>query len=49
MKGCKKISVAFKGVVDEDDELEKDLIAQKELIVSEVSVLETMGEKLTKK
>lgn len=49
VKGCKKISVAFKGVVDEDEELERDLINSKELIVSEVSVLETMGEKMTKK
>lgn len=25
VKGCKKISLAFKGVVDEDEELEKEL------------------------
>ena len=49
VKGCRKISVAFKGVVEEDEELEKDLTNQKELLVSEVSCLEIMGEKLTKK
>lgn len=49
MKGCRKISVAFKGVVEEDEELEKDLTNQKELLTSEVSCLEIMGEKLTKK
>ena len=26
IKGCKKITLAFKGVVDEDEELEKDLM-----------------------
>lgn len=25
VKGCRKISIAFKGVVEEDEELEKDL------------------------
>lgn len=49
VKGCRKISVAFKGVVEEDEELEKDLTNQKELLTSEVSCLEIMGEKLTKK
>ena len=49
VKGCRKISVAFKGVVEEDEELEKDLTNQKELLVSEVSCFEIMGEKLTKK
>lgn len=49
VKGCRKISVAFKGVVEEDEELEKDLTNMKELLVSEVSCLEIMGEKLTKK
>ena len=49
VKGCRKISVAFKGVVEEDEELERDLTNQKELLVSEVSCLEIMGEKLTKK
>ena len=49
VKGCKKISLAFKGVVDEDEELEKELANSKELILSEVSCLEIMGEKLTKK
>lgn len=37
VKGCKKISLAFKGVVEEDEDHEKDLILQKELIVSEIS------------
>ena len=45
VKGCRKISVAFKGVVEEDEELERDLTHQKELLVSEVSCLEIMGEK----
>lgn len=36
-------------MVDEDEDLERDLLNQKELIVSEISVLEIMGEKLTKK
>jgi len=49
VKGCRKIALAFKSVVEEDDELEKDLTAAKELLVSEVSCLEIMGEKLTKK
>lgn len=49
VKGCRKISVAFKGVVEEDEELERDLTNQKELLVSEVSCLELMGEKMTKK
>jgi len=49
VKGCKKISQAFKGVVDEDEEMEKDLMAQKELIISEISCQEIMVEKLTKK
>ena len=49
VKGCKKISLAFKGVVDEDEELEKELANSKELILSEVSCLEITGEKLTKK
>ena len=47
VKGCRKISVAFKGVVEEDEELEKDLMHQKELLLSEVSCLEIMGEKLS--
>ena len=25
VKGCRKISIAFKGVVEEDEELERDL------------------------
>lgn len=49
VKGCKKISLAFKGVVEEDEELEKELYNQKELILSEISLFETMGEKLTTK
>lgn len=49
IKGCKKITLAFKGVVDEDEELEKDLMNQKELLISEISCLEIMGEKLTRK
>jgi hypothetical protein len=36
-------------VVDEDEELEKDLMNQKELLISEISCLEIMGEKLTRK
>ena len=49
VKGCRKIALAFKSVVEEDDELERDLTVAKELLVSEVSCLEIMGEKLTKK
>jgi uncharacterized membrane protein YfhO len=49
VKGCKKISLAFKGVVEEDEDLEKELLIQKELIVSEISVGDIMGEKLTNK
>ena len=49
VKGCKKISLAFKGVVEEDEDLEKELLTQKELIVSEISVAEIMGEKLSNK
>ena len=49
IKGCKKITLAFKGVVDEDEELEKDLMNQIELLISEISCLEIMGEKLTRK
>ncbi len=49
VKGCKKISLAFKGVVEEDEELERDLLNQKELIVSEISCQEIMSEKLSKK
>jgi hypothetical protein len=49
VKGCKKISLAFKGVVDEDEDLERELVNGKELIISETSCLEIMGEKLTKK
>lgn len=44
VKGCKKISLAFKGVVEEDEDLEKELVNCKELIISEISLLETMGE-----
>jgi len=36
-------------VVEEDEDLEKELLCQKELIVSEISCLEIMSEKLTKK
>ena len=49
VKGCKKISLAFKGVVEEDEDLEKELIIQKELIISEISVAECMGDKLSNK
>lgn len=49
VKGCKKISIAFKGVVDEDEDLERELVNSKELIISETSCLEIMGEKLSKK
>ena len=49
VKGCKKISLAFKGVVEEDEDHEKDLLSQKELIVSEISCQEIMSEKLTSK
>ena len=49
VKGCKKISLAFKGVVEEDEDHEKDLLGQKELIVSEISCQEIMSEKLTSK
>ena len=49
MKGCKKISLAFKGAIEEDEEMEKDLINQKELVVSEVHTLEIMGDKMTYK
>jgi hypothetical protein len=49
VKGCKKISLAFKGAVEEDEELEKDLLNQKELILSEICLLEIMGDKLTVK
>lgn len=41
--------MAFKGVVEEDEELERDLTNQKELLISEVSCLEIMGENLTRK
>jgi len=47
VKGCKKISLAFKGAIEEDEELEKDLLSQKEIVLSEVCTLEIMGEKLT--
>ena len=33
--------------MEEDDELEKDLFHQKELILSEIGVMEIMGDKLT--
>ena len=36
-------------MVDEDEEMEKDLMAQKELIISEISCQEIMVGKLTKK
>lgn len=49
VKGCKKISLAFKGVVEEDEDLEKELLNQKELILSEIAVSEIMGDKLTNK
>jgi hypothetical protein len=35
--------------VEEDDDLKRDLMVTKELIVSEISCHEIMGEKLTKK
>jgi hypothetical protein len=41
--------LAFKGVVEEDEDLEKELLIQRELIVSEISVAEIMGEKLNSK
>ena len=47
VKQCKKISQSFKGAIEEDEDLEKDLNNQKELIVSEICVLEIMGDKLT--
>lgn len=47
VKQCKKISQAFKGAIEEDDELEKDLLNQKEIILSEICLLEIMGDKLT--
>ena len=47
VKGCKKISIAFKGAIEEDEELEKELISSKELMVSEICVLEIMADKLT--
>jgi hypothetical protein len=47
IKGCKKISQAFKGAVEEDEELEKDMLTQKDVIVSEICLLEIMGERLT--
>ena len=49
VKGCKKISLAFKGVVEEDEDLEKELVNSKELLLSEIGCLEIMGEKLSKK
>lgn len=49
MKGCKKISQAFKGVVEEDEEMENTLSTQKELIISEISCCEIMQEKLSSK
>jgi hypothetical protein len=49
IKGCKKISLAFKAVVEEDEDFEKELIINKELIVSEISVAEIMGDKLSNK
>lgn len=49
VKGCKKISLAFKGAIEEDEELEKELLNQKEIVLSEICVLEIMGDKLTTK
>ena len=49
VKGCKKISQAFKGVVEEDEEMENTLSTQKELIISEIACCEIMQEKLTSK
>lgn len=49
VKGCKKISLSFKGAIEEDEELEKDLLNQKEIVVSEICVLEIMCDKLTTK
>lgn len=49
IKGCKKISLAFKGVVEEDEDLENQLMQQKELIISEISCIELMCEKLSSK
>ena len=49
VKGCKKISQAFKGVVEEDEEMENTLQNQKELIISEIACCEIMQEKLTSK
>lgn len=49
VKGCKKISLAFKGAIEEDEELEKDLLNQKEIVLSEICVLEIMGDKLSTK
>ena len=34
-------------MLEEDEDLEKDLMNQKELIMSEISLLEIMGEKLS--
>jgi len=41
--------VAFKGAIEEDEEMEKDLLNQKELVISEICVVEIMGEKLSLK
>lgn len=49
VKNCKKIQSALKAVVEDDEELERDLMNAKELIVSEISCQEIMSEKLTKK
>ena len=49
VKCCKKIASSFKGAVEEDEELEKDLLNQKELVLSEICVLEIMSDKLTTK
>ena len=35
--------------MEEDEELEKDLINQKEILISEICVIEIMSEKLTTK
>lgn len=49
VKGCKKISVAFKGAIEEDEEMERDLLNQKELMISEICTIEIMADKLTLK
>ena len=39
VKGCKKIASSYKGVIEEDEDLERELYNCKELNVSESSCL----------